>query len=203
MGSTSILDQELRSLTVVGNTAEAILGGGGIHIETGTEIKLYGSILADNTSPAGPYNCRGDGTIAAMPNSYNLESSNTCGFSALSGDLVGTDPQLSPLATYSAAFDDAPRRMLAPFEASPAVDAIPAVSCPTNFDQRDVQRFGAPCTIGAFEGSVPRPVTPSPTPSATAPPPAPPATKKKCKKGQKLKKVKGKRKCVKKKRKKK
>ncbi len=201
--STNFDDPLLKSLTVAGNTAEASGGGGGFELGTGVSIDLYGSVIAGNTSPDGPYNCDGAGTIDPNPNAYNLESSNTCGLSTMVGqnNIVGTDPQLAPLASYALAFPNyPPASMRAPFAGSPAVDAIPAGICPTSSDQRLVDRlFSEPCTIGAFEGSVPRPTGPA-TPSAVTPAAVAPTgpVAKKCKKGRKLKRGK----CVKKKKKK-
>ncbi len=193
----------IHNVTVVGNTAEAIAGGGGLYVGTGLKVQGFGSIYAGNTSPMGGVNCDIDGEFFGYLGSHNLDGGNSCELPVTPGvgNLINTDPQLSPLALYAVegGFFSQPLPMLAPFDGSPAVDAIPAADCQVSTDQRNVNRQGAPCTIGAFEGSVPRPAVPvATTPAAIAPAITPATPRKKCKKGRKLKRGK----CVKKKKKK-
>jgi predicted outer membrane repeat protein len=147
------------------------------------------STIVANPLGGGP-NC--DGPVSSA--GFNLESADTCGFSAPS-DRPSQNPQLGPLAD-----NGGPTQTMALPLASPAVDAGSSTSGPS--DQRGlvrpVDQAGTPnapggnaSDIGAFE------LEAQPSASVPQPPaqPVQPAPSKKCKKGQKLKKGK----CVKKK----
>jgi hypothetical protein len=131
--------------------------------------------------------------VADATEGYTIESADTCDLSTAPGDdnQINTDPQLAPLAD-----NGGPTRTHALYAGSPAIDAVPFANC-TVIDQREAGRpVNGICDIGAFEGSIPKPATTEPTDTAPKTTPA-----KKCKKGRKLVKKGGKRKCVKKKRK--
>jgi uncharacterized repeat protein (TIGR01451 family)/CSLREA domain-containing protein len=132
-GSTAIINS-----TIVKNRASAsssVATGG---IENLGSVTIKNSIVADNRSSNGEANC---GFTPITSIGHNLESSNTCGFSAL-GDLVNVQPHLGPLAD-----NGGPTRTHALLRASPAIDA--AAGCPSS-DQRGLHRW-APCDIGAYE----------------------------------------------------
>jgi hypothetical protein len=78
---------------------------------------------------------------------YNLESGTDCGFTG-TGSLQNTDPKLDPGGLQS---NGGPTQTIAVQPASPAIDQIPAASCPVT-DQRGVSRLpGERCDIGAYE----------------------------------------------------
>jgi hypothetical protein len=120
--------------TIASNTTST--GGDGIHQAGGT-VTLLDSIVAYN----GADNCAG--TLTS--NGYNLDSGNTCGFSA-TGDITNTDPLLGPLADNGGA-----TLTHALLDGSPAIDQGICVAGITT-DQRGVSR-GSACDIGAFEVS--------------------------------------------------
>ena len=161
--------------TIAGNTSAA----GSAPFATGTGANLFvqsttatlnQTLVADalSSTATAPTNCQTfGGTISSL--GYNLADDSSCSLSA-GTDLPVADPALGPLT------GPAPRYK--PFAASsPAADKIPAASCATSADQRNVARpQGALCDVGAFEfqaAASPTPTTPSPAP------------KKKCKKPKK------------------
>jgi hypothetical protein len=121
--------------------------GGGVYVRG--RLDYVNTIIADNV---GRGNCaiggrggyRGEGTIGT--NSNNLVGDNSC-----SPDYSG-DPMLGPLADNGG---DTLTHALLP--GSPAIDAIPAISCTLPTDQRGAPRPigclspATPCDIGAFE----------------------------------------------------
>ena len=124
----------LTNLTLSGNSA--FFNGGGIYNNTGA-ITLTNTIVANSGSGG---NCGG----AIMDGGYNIDSANTCGFSAANGSMPDTNPILGGLVD-----NGGPTLTHAILEGSPAIDAADAVAClPT--DQRGMARFG-PCDIGAYE----------------------------------------------------
>lgn len=149
----------LKNVTVSGNTAVGGVGGAGIYntgnfdlrfvtiannspeglrIDTGAEIKVRSSILADN--PGG--DCGG---IAPDSLDYNLDSDGSCGFSG-SHDLSAVDPLLDPLGAHGSL---APSHPLG--SGSPAIDSGVPDLCIAN-DQNFVSRpQGLGCDRGAFE----------------------------------------------------
>jgi fibronectin-binding autotransporter adhesin len=104
---------------------------------------IKGSIVANNSGG----NCRGSFTDEG----YNLESGTDCGFTG-TGSLQNTDPKLVASGLQSNG-GPTPTIRLAPD--SPAIDRIPAASCPAT-DQRGVTRPDAgevACDIGAYEST--------------------------------------------------
>ena len=100
---------------------------------------LTNTIVANNTGG----NCAG--TTAITSNGNNLDSANTCGFTA-AGDITGQDPLLGTLANNGGPTQT--RELLA---GSPAIDAGNNAACPPT-DQRGVVRpSNGTCDIGAFE----------------------------------------------------
>jgi len=135
----------LEHTTISNNNGSA---GGGIHTLEGA-VTLKHSIVANNI---GSSDCV-SGTNASINSlGYNLDSDDTCNLTQPT-DLPATDPLLDSLADNGG--DTWTHALL---EGSPAIDAIPAISCTLAADQRGVARPQdgnddeiAACDIGAFE----------------------------------------------------
>lgn len=149
----------LKNVTISNNTALGGVGGGGIYntgnfdfnfitiaennpeglrIDTGSEIKIRNSVLADN--PGG--DCAG-----TSPDSldYNIDSDGSCGLSG-PHDISATDPLLEPLGPFGGMGLSHPLGT-----GSPAIDSGTPDMCIAN-DQNGVSRpQGAWCDRGAFE----------------------------------------------------
>ena len=106
----------------------------------GFEIELRNTIVAQNSFP----NCaENSGFLVSL--GHNLSSDVSCPFTE-AGDMVGTDPQIGPLAD-----NGGPTQTHRLNLGSPAIDAGDVVGCPA-MDQRGVTRpQGAACDIGAYE----------------------------------------------------
>ena len=138
--------------TIVGN--HALKGGGGIgagqaytpvseDLPLGKQT-LLNTIIAGNTSEAGPQNCRTN-EVKIESLGHNIDTDGSC-FLAAAGDRPKTDPRLGRLAD-----NGGPTRTLALLAGSPAIDAGGGKDCP-KADQRGTPRpQGAACDIGAFE----------------------------------------------------
>lgn len=103
-GSTIPSRLTLTNTTVTGNQAYVTGGGLGTGLldpaALGTATALKNSIVAGNSATLLPANCTSQpGTVPNMfaSQGYNLEDGNTCNLTQ-AGDLVNTDPLLSPLA---------------------------------------------------------------------------------------------------------
>jgi predicted outer membrane repeat protein len=133
----------LASDTIDGNSAGANGTGGGIHANS-YQATVDGSIVAGNSAGTGA-NC--DTPVSSS--SYSLEGpagSTSCGFG-----LTSPDPLLGPLTGNGGA-----TQTQALLVGSPAIDAIPLASCPTNADQRGLGRPDtgeSRCDLGAFESA--------------------------------------------------
>lgn len=128
----------IASSTISGNVGPGG-SGGGMYNESGT-ARFGGSIVAGNSGG----NCAG-ASVTSTGN--NLESGSDCGFTS-GGDLQNSNPQLGALAS-----NGGPTQTLALRAGSPAIDHIPATSCPAT-DQRGVRRLDngeASCDVGAYE----------------------------------------------------
>lgn len=150
----------LASVTIDQNVVGSGGSGAGINSATGAigqpaTVTAKATIVSGNTGAA---NC--DAAVASS--SYSLEgpSETSCGF-----DLASADPLLEPLAD-----NGGPTETQALPQASPAVDTVPAVSCPTSVDQRGEPRPDngkAFCDVGAYELQDP-PIAPTITSGAVA-----------------------------------
>ena len=145
-------DVTIVNSTVTGN--HALKGGGGLASGQGYapvsdkialgRMTLRNTIVAWNTSDAGPQNCHvKDQIIASL--GHNIDTDGSC-FLTGQGDLPRTDPLLAPLAD-----NGGPTWTQALRPGSPAIDAGAAEGCPDH-DARGVPRpQGRACDIGAYE----------------------------------------------------
>ncbi len=128
----------LTNTTIVTNS-QTSGSGAGLYLSAGT-VTIRNTIIANNTGG----NCAGTITTAG----YNLDSANTCSFSA-GTDLRNTNPNLATLAN-----NGGPTNTIALNAGSPAINTGTTTSAPTT-DQRAGPRVGA-TDIGAYEyGSTP------------------------------------------------
>lgn len=130
----------LSSDTIDGNSVGSSAGSAGSGIVGASGVTAVATIVSGNT---GAPNCLGHVASA----SFSLEGpagSTSCGF-----DLVSADPLLGALAD-----NGGPTETQALPSGSPAVDVVPAASCPTSVDQRGLPRPDNGegfCDVGAFE----------------------------------------------------
>ncbi len=151
--------------TIAENGAPPASGfaAGGIGAEFATQVTLDGVILSGNQVGQGESNCGPGLQVVEGPNP-NLEGTDTCGLDTGTGSLIDANADLAPLADNGG---PTPTRGLYP--GSAALDAGLAACVPA-VDQRGVARPGTSpaCDLGAFEGSVPRPIV-APPQAPTAP----------------------------------
>ncbi len=128
------------TMTIINSTLSSNSANYGGGIFNKSTVTSSGSIVAENTG--------GDCYIYGTPitdNGYNLDSSSSC-FTASTS--LHANPELSPLAN-----NGGPTQTMALQQGSPAIDQIPAASCPST-DQRGVSRpdnAETTCDIGAYE----------------------------------------------------
>jgi uncharacterized repeat protein (TIGR01451 family) len=128
--------------TIASNTATG--DGGGIFLNSGT-LTINDSIVADNTAAT---NNDLDGTFDA---SYSLiETPGTAAVNNITGNILGTDPQLAPLAN-----NGGPTKTHLPAATSPVINTgDPAFVPPPATDQRGLARvFGGRVDMGAVESN--------------------------------------------------
>ncbi len=132
--------------TLSGNTST----GGGADLHTfaqpapaaATVTTISQSIVANGVSSA---NCSGSGTIT--DGGYNLDDGTSCSFTAGTGSISSTNPQLGTLKD-----NGGPTQTMAPDPNSAVVDAIPSANCSGTTDQRGATRpQGSGCDIGSVE----------------------------------------------------
>jgi uncharacterized delta-60 repeat protein len=151
----------ITSSTITGNSSGG--RGGGIF---GGDIMLANSITANNTGE----NCH----AGIRDGGHNIDDGTTCGFSAASGSLSNTNPQLDPAGLRN---NGGPTQTIALQAGSPAINAGDEAVCATgpvwNLDQRGYVRPGtgsSNCSIGAYEFDSPGFGPPTPTSSVTMTP---------------------------------
>ncbi len=116
------------------------------------ERGVVNSIIAGNAGG----DCESELTIDS---GHNIVGSTCEPATPVASDLVGLDPQLSPLAANGGRTET-----MAPATTSPAIGAGDQTACPA-VDQRGVPRTGG-CDIGAYQPATPKPEpTPEPTPN--------------------------------------
>ncbi len=120
-GSGAIFNEtilDVTNSTVVSNTSNPGEGGG---ISNWALTVLTDTIVANNVRGG---DCFTDKAASTIDGGHNLESSNTCGFSA-TGSITNTNPLLGPLDYYGG-----PVMTLPLLPGSPAIDAGDAAACP-------------------------------------------------------------------------
>ena len=123
----------VRFSTIANNGA---VGAGGLWADE--KLKLYATVLQGNAGKA----CTGPVTSLG----YNVVSDTSCNFAA-TGDAIGTDAMLAPLAMNGGLTNTHEITI-----ASPAFDRVPTVDCTVFTDQRGVSRpQHKGCDSGAVE----------------------------------------------------
>ncbi|MBA4372886.1 MAG: hypothetical protein C0402_08475 [Thermodesulfovibrio sp.] len=132
-------DATFQHVTLAGNTGDNLLVTGAPN----PIVHASNTIIASAVSGT---NCTFYTGGSLVSNGHNLDSENSCGFTA-AGDLVNAAPSIAPLALNS----PGQTQTRALLSWSPAIDAADAASCPPA-DQRGVVRpqWGG-CDIGAYE----------------------------------------------------
>lgn len=137
----------LRHVTVTGNNAFGLGGGGVIH--NSASLTLERSTIAGNTTAFGAPDLSSQSFSDLASNGFNLIGSSQ-GHPLDDGennDRVGVNAQLQALAD-----NGGPTRTHALAAGSPAIDIIPAAQCTTTRDQRGQPRpQGNGCDAGAVE----------------------------------------------------
>lgn len=161
-GSTVSVTNSTIANNSVGGTAPT--SGGNFYVDNSPPSVFKNTIVSGGLAPSAP-NCDKFGTDLATSSGGNVESANTCGFSAAT-DKRDADPLLAPLADNGGPTDTRALTL-----GSPAINA--AVDCPPPAtDQRGVPRpqLGG-CDSGAFElQPPPAPVVPPAAPADTTKP---------------------------------
>ena len=167
----------LLNVTITDNVADSDDNtsgfGGGVSVGTGS-LAVKNTIIAGNVTLNG---ADPDCAATVTSEAYNLIGVNSLNCTIvgdITGNIVGVDPMLGPLADNGGL--TATHALLA---ASPALDA--AIICPPpDADQRGQPRpQGTACDMGAFEAIVPTPSptsSPTPTPTPTGQTPTPTQT---------------------------
>lgn len=141
----------LTNVTLSGNSATG--NGGGIYSISSNPV-LRDTLIANSTAGG---DCVGP-LDAASTNNLIESSAKSCGLTnGVSGNVIGTDPALGPLASNGGA-----TQTMALLEGSVAIDAGVNTGCPAS-DQRGIVRPQdgdvngvATCDIGSYEYVVPR-----------------------------------------------
>ncbi len=153
----------IRFSTITGNSAK----NGGAQLDQIPQgalapvVNVSGSIVAN---PASGPNC--GGSLLPISGGNNLDSSNTCGFTA-AGDLINSNPLLSPLANNGGL--TLTHALLA---ASPAINAGPTAGTIPATDQRGVgfaRVQSGRADIGAYESAFSPSVLSAPIITSAAP----------------------------------
>ena len=146
----------LENVTVYGNEALSASATGGVSL--GAESQVSNSILAGNFNATGPDDCRG--TLGSV--GYNLVQAVACTITGdLTGNLVGVDPKLYPLADRGGRFPVHGFAIDSPVLDAGSPNLAGAGSCPV-LDQRAMGRpvdgdgdGTSRCDIGSVERRAP------------------------------------------------
>ena len=121
--------------------------GGALLLANNGDVSVDSSIFSDNIGPDGPLDL-GMGGSGSLALDHSLVQEPGAGLPGGTGNLIGADPQLQPLADNGG---PTPTRALA--ASSPAVDAGNPDTT-VEFDQRGdpfIREFGGRADMGAFE----------------------------------------------------
>ncbi len=137
--STSYGSLAILNSTITGNSASR---GGGLEVSS-SAVSAENAIIAGNTATSGPdvY-----GAVTSLGHNLVGNTAGSSGFGA-TGDLLGADPLLGPLAN-----NGGPTWTHALLTGSPAIDAANTAAAPAT-DQRGIARYNSVADIGAFEWS--------------------------------------------------
>ena len=153
-----------------GSGADGSLTGtrGGNLFLTTAEAEMRNSIVAAGSGGAGNQECQLNSGSTLTSNGHNLIGrTGQCIAAAATGDLLGADAKLGPLAA-----NGGPTLTMALLPGSAAIDSgeapcVDADGQPLGSDQRGLPR-GTPCDIGAFEVQPPPPPPPPPGPATAS-----------------------------------
>jgi hypothetical protein len=154
------------------------LGGGIVGSNIGTSAPLYGggtisiknTIVAMNSATVPPLMSVAPdtyGTVLSLGHNICLTSDGGNGFIQSVGDIVGTNPNLGPLAD-----NGGPTLTMALLSGSPAIDSGDPANAPATDQRGFVRIFGGTIDIGAFEAQSPNVAVSSTTLSLSVNPPA-------------------------------
>jgi parallel beta-helix repeat protein len=137
-------DLVLTNVTLSGNGAAS---GGGLYNDLVAGANIKNTIIANSASGGDCILANGSVISSASANNLLEDNSNACGFvNSVSGNIIGTDPQLGPLQNNGGATETH-----ALLSGSAAFNSGANANCPAA-DQRGVSRpQGATCDIGAYE----------------------------------------------------
>jgi subtilisin-like proprotein convertase family protein len=143
--STLIVENATITDNTADNDANGSGDGGGLYISGAANVR--NTIIAGNTDTgAEAPDCSG----AASSQGYNIVGSGTgCSGFTGSGDQVGVDPLLGPLAD-----NGGPTLSHTLLAGSPAINAADPVSCPATDQPGTTRPQGTQCDIGAVEKPV-------------------------------------------------
>ena len=145
VGFGGMFQTEFTNVTIADNTADGIGGGiNAVNVPSMHPTMTTASIIAGNfDSGGGAPDCVGSFTSGGFTLIGALSG---CSLTGATGDLVGVDPLIGPLAD-----NGGPTLTHALLAGSPAIDAAGMCS---GTDQRGVTRpQGAACDIGAYESA--------------------------------------------------
>lgn len=134
-------------MTLTNNTISGNSGGYGGGFYNNDAVTFANNIVAGNSAVGGD-NCYFGVAYLVTDAGYNLESGTDCRFTG-TGSLQNTNPMLAA----GLANNGGPTQTIALLSGSPAIDQIPAASCPAT-DQRGITRPDkgeTSCDIGAYE----------------------------------------------------
>lgn len=150
VGAFSNTSVTITNSTISGNTAPTSAGLLSYQYDSNSPtVTLSNTIMGNSYSGS---DCGTDGTVTFSA-SFTLVENDNCGLTdSVDGNIIGTDPQIGPLADNGGA---TPTHLLIP--GGPAIDSGDNTDCGTGqfveTDQRGALRNDGSCDIGAFEAN--------------------------------------------------